>query len=76
MTPVPVPEVELVATVYRMEARLAASAEPGVATLLALYYGLIPRFATELGASSRDVALANASALMNVQAAAHGKNAI
>jgi hypothetical protein len=71
--PAAVTQQELVATVARMESRLAEVPSPKVAQLLALYRGLVPRFQADLGACSRDVALARASALMLVQAAAQAE---
>lgn len=71
--PAVVTEQELAATVARMESRLAAVPSPKVAQLLALYRGLVPRFQADLAASSRDVALARASALMLVQAVAQAE---
>lgn len=73
--PAAVTEQELAATVARMESRLAAVSSPKVAHLLALYRGLVPRFQADLGASSRDVALARASALMLIQALAQAERA-
>lgn len=63
----PVPLEELLATIERMEARLAGSSE-----LWAVYVALKPRFERDLGASARDVALAKSAALMVLQGAARG----
>jgi len=62
----PVSLEELLATVARMESRLAGSSE-----LWDVYVALKPRFEKDLGASPRDVALAKSSALMILQGAAH-----
>jgi hypothetical protein len=62
---------DLTAAVARMEARLAAHPSPAVAALLRHYRRLCERFEADLGASRRDVLLAQASALMLVQAVAH-----
>jgi hypothetical protein len=64
-----VSEEELAATVQRMEARLAGDRSEPIAHLLALYRELAPRFERDLAASSRDILMAKASALMLVQAA-------
>lgn len=71
----PVSQAELEATIVRMESRLGAIASPEVASAFALYRELIPRLQADLTASSRDVALASASALMLVQAIAQAQNA-
>ena len=68
--PPPVSEQELVETVARMESRLSAHPDPRVRSLFASYRELVERFEVDLGASTRDVALARASALMLVQEAA------
>lgn len=68
--PVPVPEGELAATVARMEARLGSTPGAAVESVMAHYAALARRFETDLAASSRDVLLARASALMLVQAVA------
>lgn len=62
----PVSLEELLATVARMEGRLAGTTE-----LWDVYLALKSRFEKDLAASPRDVALAKASALMIVQGAAH-----
>jgi hypothetical protein len=68
-----VSEQELAATVQRMEARLASSESEPVLALLARYRELVARFERDLGASRRDILLAQASALMLVQAAAEAE---
>lgn len=59
---------ELLATVSRMEARLATDPSTHVQDQFARYRVLTARFDAELGASPRDVALAKSAALMLVQA--------
>ena len=71
-----VPESELIATVERMEAKLASSSHERVVELMAQYRDLVPRFTRDLGASSRDVALAKASVLMLIQATAKANDAL
>jgi hypothetical protein len=61
---------ELQATVARMQARLLVLDAPHLQTAIAAYRALAPRFERDLAASSRDVALAKASALMLLQALA------
>lgn len=72
---VPVPEVELAATVARMEARLGSTKVEAVERLMAHYGALARRFETDLAVSSREVLLAKASALMLVQAVAGAQDA-
>jgi uncharacterized glyoxalase superfamily protein PhnB len=60
---------ELHATVARMEARLSSLSDPRMKRLWDAYVALKPRFEKDLGASTRDVALAKASALMVLQGA-------
>lgn len=71
----PVSEAALLETVARMESRLASARDQAVQRLMAHYAALAQRFETDLVASSRDVALAKASALMLVQAVAVAQNA-
>lgn len=66
-----VPLQELVATVERMQRRLAARSD--IADLWAAYERLVPRFEMELSASERDIALAKSSALMVLQEVAASK---
>lgn len=75
MTVKQVSESELAATVARMETRLAYSSNEQVVALLAHYRALVPRFANDLGASSRDVLLAMSAALMLIQASAQAASA-
>lgn len=63
-------EAELRATVARMDAKLSASEQPQVRQLMRLYRELALRFERDLAACEKDVLLAQASALMLVQAAA------
>ncbi len=64
-----VPIEEIVATVERMEARLGK--DPLAQQLMSHYFELKPRFLADLR-DPRDVALANASALVLVQQAIKG----
>ena len=61
-----IPEAELSATIDRMESRLFGGAPESA--LFAVYRDVTVRFERDLVASSRDVALAKASALMVFQA--------
>lgn len=70
----PAAQAELQATVVQMESQLGAMSSPEVAAVLALYRELVPRFQAGFTASSRDVALARAGALMLVQAIAKVRN--
>ncbi|MFZ5549822.1 MAG: hypothetical protein ACOZJX_14110 [Pseudomonadota bacterium] len=64
---------ELTTTVARMETRLQAHSSAAVGQAFRLYQRLVPRFEADLGAASRDLALARASALMLVQALAQAE---
>ena len=68
-----VSEEELRATVVRMEARLAALADPSLIEPRRIYDELVPRFEHDLGDSPRDVALAKSAALMVIQALAKAR---
>ena len=68
-----VSEEDLRATVARMEARLAALADPSLIEPRRIYGELVPRFERDLGASPRDVALAKSGALMVLQALAKAR---
>jgi len=68
-----VSEEELRATVERIEARLAALADPSLIEPRRIYAELAPRFEQDLGASPRDVALAKSAALMVLQALAKSR---
>jgi hypothetical protein len=70
-----VTEAELASTAARMELRLASVKNPAVESLMSHYSTLVRKFESDLAASSRDVALAKASALMLVQAIAEAQNA-
>jgi predicted enzyme related to lactoylglutathione lyase len=61
---------ELEASVARMEARAAAALDPSLQELGSIYRELAARFEHDLGAASRDAALAKSAALMVLQAAA------
>ncbi len=71
----PASQAELEATIVRMESQLGGISSPKVAAAFASYRALVPRLQADLTASSRDVALARASALMLVQAIAQAQNA-
>ena len=71
----PATEVELAATVQRMEARLSVSQSPAVQQLMQLYCALATRLEQDLAACARDVSLAKAGALMLLQATAQGEGA-
>ena len=58
---------EVVKTVDRMEASLSNAEDTSVAKAYHRYQALIPRFESDLGADSRDCAMARAGALMLVQ---------
>src|SRR5438309_3878445 len=68
-----VSEEQLRATVARMEARLAALADPSLIEPRRIYGELVPRFERDLGASPRDVVLARSAALMVLQALAKAR---
>ena len=68
--PAAVTDEALAATVQRMQARLASIEVAEVQRLMTLYRQLAQRFEHDLGAHTRDVHLAQASALMLVQAVA------
>ena len=68
-----VSEEQLRGTVDRMEARLAALADPSLIEPRRIYAELAPRFENDLGASARDVALAKSAALMVLQALANAR---
>ena len=68
-----VSEEELRATVARMEARLAALADPSLIEPRRIYDELVPRFEQDRGAAPRDVALAKSAALMVLQALAKAR---
>ena len=70
-----VSEAELVTTIARMEMRLGAVKNPAVESLMFHYFSVAKRFESDLASSHRDIALAKASALMLVQAAAEAQNA-
>ncbi|HET7362612.1 MAG TPA: cupin domain-containing protein [Burkholderiales bacterium] len=61
------------ASVERMEARLAALADPSLIEPRPIYDELALRFERDLGASRRDVALAKSAALMVLQALASAR---
>lgn len=64
---------ELEVTVQRMTERMLRHPAPAVAVALARYRALLPRFEADLGRERRDLALAQASALMLVQAIAQAE---
>jgi len=68
-----VSEEELRATVERMEARLAALADPSLLEARRLYGELQAQFENDLGDSPRDVALAKSAALMVLQGLAKAR---
>jgi hypothetical protein len=71
----PPSEEELAATVERMESRLSASGSAGVQELMQCYRGVVSKFQQDLSSWPRDLLLAQASALMLVQAAANSASA-
>jgi predicted enzyme related to lactoylglutathione lyase len=66
----PASREEIEASVARMEARAAAEHDPSLQELWTIYRELAARFEGDLGAGSRDAALAKSSALMVLQATA------
>jgi len=68
-----VSEEELRATAERMEARLAALADPSLIEPWRIYEELRARFEKDLAGSPRDVALARSAALMVLQALAKAR---
>ena len=68
-----VSEEELRATAERMEARLAALADPSLIEPWRIYAELRARFEKDLAGSPRDVALARSAALMVLQALAKAR---
>jgi predicted enzyme related to lactoylglutathione lyase len=66
----PASREELEATVARIQARAAGEPDPSLQELWTIYQELAARFDRDLGAASRDAALAKSAALMVLQAAA------
>ena len=69
----PASREEIEATVARLQARAAAELDPSLKELWTIYQELAPRFEQDLGAVSRDAALAKSAALMVLQAAARAR---
>jgi predicted enzyme related to lactoylglutathione lyase len=69
----PASHEDIEATVVRMQARAAREPDPGLQELWTIYQELAPRFEQDLGAGSRDAALAKSGALMVLQAAARAR---
>ena len=67
---------DVIDTVTRMEQKLSKVDSDDIKTLFRLYLELAPQFETDLGDSMRDVAIAKASALMLIQAAAHARGTL
>lgn len=64
-------QVDLLATVNRMEQRLSHSQSTEVRQLWSHYCRVASRFERDLVGSERDIALAKASALMMIQSVEH-----